>query len=107
MMKMVVLDGYTLNPGDLDWRVLDSFGSLTVYPSSQYMDEAEQIARIGDAEILFVNKTKVTESMLAACPKVHYIGELATGFDNIDVEAARRHGVTLTNVPDYGGIAVA
>ena len=58
MMKMVVLDGYTLNPGDLDWRVLDPFGSLTVYPSSQYIDEAEQIARIGDAEILFVNKTK-------------------------------------------------
>ena len=107
MMKMVVLDGYTLNPGDLDWRVLDSFGSLTVYPSSQYMDEAEQIARIGDAEILFVNKTKITERILAACPKVQYIGELATGFDNIDVEAARRHGVALTNVPDYGGIAVA
>lgn len=106
-MKMVVLDGYTLNPGDLDWDVLAPFGELTVYPSSQYVTEEECLARIGDAEILFVNKTKVTESMLAACPKVRYIGELATGFDNIDVEAVRRRGIALTNVPDYGGIAVA
>ncbi|MEE0510060.1 MAG: D-2-hydroxyacid dehydrogenase [Peptococcaceae bacterium] len=106
-MKMVVLDGYTLNPGDLDWHVLDPFGTLTVYPSSQYLNEEEQIARIDDADILFVNKTKITEHILASCPNVQYIGELATGFDNIDVDAARRHGIALTNVPDYGGIAVA
>lgn len=106
-VKMVVLDGYTLNPGDLDWGVLEPFGELTVYPSSQYLTEEECVARIGDADILFVNKTKVTESMLAACPTVRYIGELATGFDNIDVDAVRRRGIALTNVPDYGGIAVA
>lgn len=106
-MKMVVLDGYTLNPGDLDWEVLAPYGELTVYPSSQYLSEEECIARIGDADILFVNKTKVTDSMLAACPKVRYIGVLATGFDNIDVDAVRRRGIALTNVPDYGGIAVA
>lgn len=106
-MKMVVLDGYTLNPGDLDWGVLEPFGELTVYPSSQYLSEEECIARIGNADILFVNKTKVTASMLDACPKVRYIGVLATGFDNIDVDAVRRRGIALTNVPDYGGIAVA
>lgn len=103
-MKMVVLDGYTLNPGDLDWQVLAPFGALSVYPSSMKEDVC---GRIGDAEVVFVNKTQITEEVLAACPGVRYIGILATGYDNIDMEAVRRRGIAITNVPDYGGIAVA
>lgn len=103
-MKMVVLDGYTLNPGDLDWQVLAPFGALSVYPSSMKEDVC---GRIGDAEVIFVNKTQITEEVLAACPGVRYIGILATGYDNIDMEAVRRRGIAITNVPDYGGIAVA
>lgn len=103
-MKMVILDGFTLNPGDLDWTVLDAFGEWTVYPSSAV---ADVIGRIGDAEIVFVNKTRITEDVMAACPQMRYIGILATGYDNVDMDAARRHGVAVTNVPDYGGIAVA
>lgn len=103
-MKMVVLDGYTLNPGDLDWQVLAPFGALSVYPSSMKEDV---VARIGDAEVIFVNKTMITEEILAACQQIRYIGILATGYDNIDMEAVRRRGIAITNVPDYGGIAVA
>ena len=68
-MKMVVLDGYTLNPGDLDWQVLAPFGALSVYPSSMKEDVC---GRIGDAEVVFVNKTQITEEVLAACPGVRF-----------------------------------
>lgn len=75
-MKLVVLDGFTLNPGDLDWGVLGAFGPITVYPSTK---DEEVVERIGDADIVFVNKTRITREMLAQCPNIRYIGELATG----------------------------
>lgn len=106
-MKMVVLDGYTLNPGDLDWDVLAPYGEYTVYPSSQYLDETERVARMQDAEVVFVNKSQVTAAMLDACPALRYIGVLATGYDNVDIAACQARGIAVTNVPDYGGIAVA
>lgn len=103
-MKLVVLDGYTLNPGDLDWGVLEAFGPLTVYP----ITEAEDIvSRIGDADIVFTNKTPITAEVLAACPQIRYVGEMATGFDNLDLEALKARRIAVANVPDYGGIAVA
>lgn len=103
-MKLVVLDGFTLNPGDLDWGVLGAFGPITVYPSTK---DEEVVERIGDADIVFVNKTRITREMLAQCPNIRYIGELATGFDTLDLEAIRERGIAVANVPDYGGIAVA
>ena len=75
-MKIVVLDGYTLNPGDLDWGVLDRFGEVTVYNSTK---PEEVAARIGDAEIVFTNKSLIDAEILAKCPKVKNIGEMATG----------------------------
>ena len=103
-MKLVVLDGYTLNPGDLDWNVLGNFGPITVYPITK---DEEIVERIGDADIVFTNKTPITEAVLEQCPNIRYVGEMATGFDNLDLEALRAHGVAVANVPDYGGIAVA
>lgn len=106
-MKMVILDGYTLNPGDLDWNVLAPYGEYTVYPSSQYLEENERTQRMQGAEVAFVNKSKVTAAMLDACPDLRYIGVLATGYDNVDIAACQARGIAVTNVPDYGGIAVA
>lgn len=103
-MKLVVLDGYTLNPGDLDWGILEAFGPLTVYPITE---EEDIVARIGDADIVFTNKTPVTAETLDACPQIRYVGEMATGFDNLDLEALKARGIAVANVPDYGGIAVA
>lgn len=103
-MKIVVLDGYTLNPGDLDWSVLDPFGEVTVYNSTK---PEEVVERIGDAEIVFTNKSVISAEVLERCPHIKYIGEMATGYDNVDVEALRKAGVAMANVPDYGGIAVA
>lgn len=103
-MKLVVLDGYTLNPGDLDWGILEAFGPLTVYPITE---EEDIVARIGDADIVFTNKTPITAETLDACPQIRYVGEMATGFDNLDLEALKARGIVVANVPDYGGIAVA
>ncbi len=103
-MKLVVLDGYTLNPGDLDWEILEAFGPLTVYPITE---EEDIVARIGDADIVFTNKTPITAETLDACPQIRYVGEMATGFDNLDLEALKARGIAVANVPDYGGIAVA
>lgn len=104
MEKLVVLDGFTLNPGDLSWEGFEAMGDLTVY---DFTSDEERFERVGEARHIFVNKVKVDEAFLKAFPKLEYIGELATGFDNIDLEACKRHGVTVTNVPGYGGQAVA
>lgn len=104
-MKIVVLDGRGLNPGDLSWDCLNQFGDVTIYESTS--SEAEAIRRIGDAEIVLINKVQVTETMLAACPSVKLIAVQATGYNVVDCEAAKRHGVTVCNVPSYGTAAVA
>lgn len=103
-MKIVVLDGYTENPGDLSWEPLAELGELTVYPRTP---AEEIIPRIGDAEIVYTNKTPLTRDTLLACPSVRFIGVLATGYNVVDVQAAREKNIPVCNVPTYGTSAVA
>ena len=102
-MKIVILDGYTENPGDLSWSGLEALGELTVYDRSP----PEQVAdRIGDAEIVILNKTPLPREMLDRCPNVRYIGVLATGYNIVDVQAAKERGIPVCNIPTYGTDAV-
>jgi len=104
MGKIVVLDGYTENPGDLSWSELEALGELKVYDRTP----VDQIAaRIGDAEYIYTNKTLITRETLDACPNIKFIGVLATGYDVVDVQAAKEKGITVTNIPTYGTTAVA
>ena len=105
-MKIVVLDGYTENPGDLSWEELGKLGELTVYDRTSFTDEAEAIARIGDAEIVFTNKTPITRKVLDACPGIRFISLLATGYNCVDYAYAREKGIPVTNVPTYGTASV-
>ncbi len=105
-MRVVVLDGFTLNPGDLNWDGIKQFGELTVFDRTPYNDE-NIINNIGDAEIIFTNKTPINRSVIDSCPNLEYIGVLATGFNIIDIEHANQKGITVTNVPDYSSTAVA
>jgi glycerate dehydrogenase len=104
-MKIIVLDGYTENPGDLSWDGLRALGELTVYDRT--LSAADAIARIRDAEIVFTNKTPVTAEVIRACPRMRYIGVLATGYNVVDLSAAARAGITVTNIPSYGTESVA
>lgn len=103
-MKIVVLDGYTENPGDLSWDGLAQLGEVTVY---DYTPAEEIVSRIGDAPIVLTNKTPLTAQTIAACPQLRYIGVLATGYNVVDVAAARERGIVVANVPTYGTQAVA
>jgi glycerate dehydrogenase len=105
-MKIVVLDGYTENPGDLSWENLRELGDLTVYDRTPADEAGQIIARIGDAEAVFVNKVPLSREILAACKTIRYIGVLATGYNVVDCEAARERGIPVTNVPAYGTSAV-
>ena len=103
-MEIVVLDGYTLNPGDLDWSGLESMAKLRVYPRTS----REQAAgRIGTAETVLTNKTVIDRDLLDACPGIRYIGVLATGYNVVDVQAASERQIPVCNVPSYGTEAVA
>lgn len=104
-MKMVVLDGYTENPGDLSWDGLREFGELTVYDRTGSEDQV--IARIGEAEVVFVNKVPITKRVLEECPNIKFISVLATGYNVIDIKAAAEKGIVVSNVPSYGTAAVA
>ena len=104
-MKAVVLEDYAMLPGDLDWsgvRVLVS--EITCYGRTA---PEEIVPRIRDAEVVFLNKCRVDEAVLAQCPKLKWIGIIATGTDNLDLEACRRHGVQVANVPGYSTYSVA
>ncbi len=103
-MKIIVLDGCVENPGDLSWEPLASLGELTVY---DYTAPADILARIGDAPVILTNKTPITAATMDACPALKYVGVLATGFNVVDVAAARARGIVVTNVPSYGTQAVA
>lgn len=103
-MKIVVLDGFTLNPGDLTWKRLEKIGDLTVYDRTP----ADLIIeRIGDAEIVYTNKTPLTRDTLSKVPRVKFIGVLATGYNVVDTAAAKEFGMAVTNIPTYGTTAVA
>ena len=106
-MKIVVLDGYTENPGDLTWDPLRALGDLTVYDRSGSGGEAETISRIGGAEILVANKAPVTRRVLESCPNLKFIAVQATGYNVVDVACARERGIPVSNVPVYGTFAVA
>lgn len=103
-MKIVVLDGFTLNPGDLSWSRLEKLGDLTVYDRTP-VDEI--VKRVADADIIFTNKTPLTRETLAELTSVKYIGVLATGYNVVDTVAAKEFGKTVTNIPTYGTTAVA
>lgn len=104
-MKIVILDGYTENPGDLSWGGFEALGELTVYDRTT--DHSQIIGRIGDAEAVYTNKTPITRETIDACPKMKYIGVLATGYNVVDVTAAREAGIVVTNIPTYGTAAVS
>lgn len=106
-MKIVVLDGYATNPGDLSWEALEALGSLTVYDRSPSEDEAELVRRTKGADIVLTNKTKVPRVLFEQEPRIRYVGVMATGYNIVDVEAANEHGVVVTNVPTYGTDSVA
>lgn len=103
-MKITILDGNALNPGDLSWKPLEAFGKLTIYPRTSPEETAERIA---DSEIILLNKVNITEEILSKCPSLKYIGVQATGYNVIDLDACKRHGVTVTNVPSYSTAGVA
>lgn len=106
-MKIVILDGYAENPGDLSWQGIESLaepGGFTVY---DYTPPEEILSRMSGAQIVFTNKTPLTAEAIAACPELKYIGVLATGYNVVDVAAAKAHGVAVTNIPTYGTSAVA
>ena len=102
--RIVVLDGHTLNPGDLDWRAVESLGELTVYQRTTAADIA---GRAAGAEILLTNKTPVSAEVIAALPTLRFIGVLATGFNVVDTAAAKARGIPVCNVPGYGTASVA
>ena len=103
-MKITILDGHALNPGDVSWDNFKQFGDLTIYDRTS---DSQIIERIGDSEIVFLNKVNITEAIFSACPNLKYIGVLATGYNVIDTEAAKRHNVIVTNIPAYSTDAVA
>lgn len=103
-MKIIVLDGYTLNPGDLSWDSLKKIGDLTVYDRTP---ADKIIERIGDAEIIYTNKTPLTKETFDKVPNVKFVGVLATGYNIVDTEAAKSKGIAVCNVPTYGTDAVA
>lgn len=104
MTKLVVLDGYAANPGDLSWDALAEVTDLTVYDRSE---PERVIERIGDAPMILVNKVDVGARLMDACPNLKYIGILATGYNIIDTDAARERGIVVSNIPAYSTPSVA
>ena len=105
-MKIVILDGYTENPGDLSWKNFEKLGELTVYDRTPLNDEAEIIRRIGAAEAVITNKTPVSENTIESSKNIKYIGVLATGYNVVAYKAAREKGIPVCNIPAYGTEAV-
>ena len=103
-MNICILDGYTLNPGDLSWTELQQLGPVEIHDRTP---PTEIIARASNAEIILTNKAPLTRATLAALPKLKYIGVLATGKNVVDLAAARERGIPVTNVPAYGTRSVA
>ena len=106
-MQIVILDGYTENPGDLSWDGLSQLGDVTIYDRTSLTDEAEIISRIGDAQVVLTNKTPISRRVMDACPNMKYISVLATGYNVIDVAYAREKNIPVSNVPVYGTRSVS
>ena len=103
-MKLVILDGNALNPGDLSWDSFKKYADITVFPRTSKDDV---VARIGDSDAVLLNKIHITRKILSECKNVRYIGLLSTGYDFVDIGAAREAGVCVTNIPAYSTMAVA
>lgn len=103
-MKIVILDGYTANSGDLSWEPLQSMGELTVYDRTRPEDTVE---RVKDADIVLTNKVCLRKQEIEQLPQLKYIGVLATGYNVVDIETVREHGIIVTNVPAYSTESVA
>lgn len=101
-MKIVVLDGYTENPGDLSWEGLETLGQVTVYDRTSYVDAPVIAERIGDAQVAVVNKTPITRATVDRCPELKMVAVLATGYNVVDYEYCREKGILVANVPAYG-----
>ena len=104
MKKLTILDGHAVNPGDLPWNFLDGIIDYKVYERTA---PEEVIQRIGDSDAIFLNKIQITKEVFDSCPNLKYIGVLATGYNVIDLDAARSHGVIVTNIPAYSTDSVA
>lgn len=105
-MKIVILDGYTINPGDLSWDGLRELGDVTIYDRTEKTLE-ETVRRIGDADVVYTSKVPITEEVLQRCPNLKFIGVLATGYNVIDCKAAASRNIPVCNVPAYSTPAVA
>lgn len=106
-MKIVVLDGYTENPGDLSWSALEQLGELVVYDRTSY-EESDLVAeRIGDADVAILNKTPISKATMDQCPNLKLIAVLATGYNVVDIAYAKEKGIPVCNVPNYGGYSVS
>ena len=103
-MKIVILDGYTANPGDLSWQELEKLGSVTVYERTK---PSETVTRAADADIVLTNKVIISKEVIGQLPQLKYIGVLATGYNVVDIKAAHERGITVTNVPAYSTESVA
>lgn len=101
-MKIVVLDGYTENPGDLSWEELEKLGELSVYDRTSYTEAPVIAERIKDAEIVVINKTPISKTTIDQCPNMRLIAVLATGYNVVDYDYAREKGISVVNVPTYG-----
>ena len=101
-MKIVVLDGYTENPGDLSWSGLEALGALTVHDRVSYEESPAIAEAIGDAEVAIVNKTPISRATMEKCPQIRLIAVLATGYNVVDVACAREKGIDVVNDPCTG-----
>lgn len=106
-MKIVVLDGYTENPGDLSWEGLETLGEVTVYDRTAYQESPLIAERIGDAEIVVMNKTPISKETIDKCPNIKLIAVLATGYNVVDYNYAKEKGIPVCNVPTYGTASVS
>ena len=104
MIKIVVLDGYAANPGDISWEPLQALGSLTVYDRTA---PADVVARCADADAVLTNKVVIDRRVISQLPRLRYVGVLATGYNVVDVDAARERGIIVTNIPAYSTDSVA
>ena len=105
-MKIVVLDGYTENPGDLSWGGLEALGEVTVYDRTSYVDAPIIAERLGDAEVAVINKTPISKATVDACPNLKMVAVLATGYNVVDYQYCKEKGIIVCNVPTYGTVIV-
>ena len=101
-MKIVVLDGYTENPGDISWAPIEALGEVTVYDRTAYEESPLIAERIGNADVIVINKTPISKATIDKCPNLKAIAVLATGYNVVDYEYAKEKGIPVMNVPVYG-----